>query len=181
MFPSELSVVVCIEYIKQPRTNYPFSTPTVNRSSLHFPTVLNSQRPSELSSSLSPPLPEGNLPLRVRFTQQRGMIAEFLEGGDAGKVRSGVVGLNGGNDEAGVEEATIGLALKRRRAAKDGDFLLGRQVGLVHFLGTAEREIGNKSLKRGSPSFAQTPLFRRGVRLTRTGNGIFVHAPGDGE
>ena len=104
------------------------------------------------------------------------MIAEFLESGDTGKVRSCVVGLDGGDDETRLEEASVGLALEGRRPAENGNLLFGRKVSFVHFLGPPKNEAGREALKCGGASFAQTALFRRGVGLARSRDRLFVNA-----
>ena len=105
------------------------------------------------------------------------MIAEFLESGNTGEVRGGVVRLNRGNDESRVEDASVGVALERRRTTEDGNLLFGRQIGFVDFLRPAKREPGDEFLQRRCPTFTQIPLFGRRLGLPRQRDRLLVNPP----
>jgi hypothetical protein len=66
-----------------------------------------------------------NVPLRIAFRQELGMVAQLLERGDAGEMRGGVVGLDDRLHKPRLQDASVDGALKRRGAAEDGGLDFG--------------------------------------------------------
>lgn len=69
------------------------------------------------------------------------MVAQLLQGGDAGQVRVGLgAGLKAGSEDSVAEEVPVQLELQRRRRAEQGPVEAGGQVAVDDLLRPSQDE-----------------------------------------